>query len=168
MGMHLLSSFNSPKWKKVRVTHSCPTLCDPMDYTAHGILQARIPEWVAFPFSRGSSQPRDQTQVSHIAGRFFASWATREVQEYGVGSLSLLQGSSQPRNQTRVSCTAGGFFTNWVAKSPIYVTCSFEPKIQVEAALSKYPEPGHGHQGQSVLLWGRATALAQAWGLWGD
>ena len=55
-----------------------------------------------------------------------------------------------------------------LAKSPIYVTCSFEPKIQVEAALSKYPEPGHGHQGQSVLLWGRATALAQTWGLWGD
>jgi len=42
-----------------------------MDYTVHGILQARILEWVAFPFSRGSSQPRDPTQVSHIAGRFF-------------------------------------------------------------------------------------------------
>ena len=43
----------------VKVAHSCPTLCDPMDYTVHGILQARILEWVAFPFSRGSSQPRD-------------------------------------------------------------------------------------------------------------
>ena len=42
--------------------------CDPMDYTVHGILQARILEWVAVSFSRGSSQPRDQTQVSHIAG----------------------------------------------------------------------------------------------------
>ena len=40
------------------------TLCDPMDYTVHGILQARTPEWVAFLFSRGSSQPRDQIQVS--------------------------------------------------------------------------------------------------------
>ena len=47
-----------------------------MDYTVHGILQARILEWVAFPFSRGSSQARDQTQVSHIAGGFFPSWAT--------------------------------------------------------------------------------------------
>ena len=46
-----------------------------MDYTVHGILQARIVEWVAFPFSRGSSQPRDWTQVSCIAGRFFTSWA---------------------------------------------------------------------------------------------
>ena len=52
----------------------------PMDYTVHGILQARILEWVAFPFSRGSSQPRDWTQVSHIAGGFFTSWATREAQ----------------------------------------------------------------------------------------
>ena len=44
---------------KVKVTQLCPTLCDPMDYTVHGILQARILEWVAFPFFRGSSQPRD-------------------------------------------------------------------------------------------------------------
>ena len=59
---------------KVKVAQSCPTLCDSMDYTVvHGILQARILERVAFPFSRGSSQPRDQTQVSHIAGRFFIS-----------------------------------------------------------------------------------------------
>ena len=50
-----------------------------MDYTVHGILQARILEWVAFPFSRGSLQLRDQTQVSHIVGGFFSSWATREA-----------------------------------------------------------------------------------------
>ena len=42
-----------------------------MDYTVHGILQARILKWVAVPFSRGSSQPRDRTEASHIAGRFF-------------------------------------------------------------------------------------------------
>ena len=48
----------------------------PMDCMVHGILQARILEWVAFPFSRGSSQPRDWIQVSRIAGRFFTSWAT--------------------------------------------------------------------------------------------
>ena len=56
-----------------------------MDYTVHGILQARILEWVAFPFSKGSSQTRDQTQVSHIAGGLFSSWATREAQEYWSG-----------------------------------------------------------------------------------
>ena len=55
---------------------------DRMDYTLRGILQDRILEWVALPFSRVSSQPRDQSQVSHIAGGFFTSWATREAQEY--------------------------------------------------------------------------------------
>ena len=57
----------------VKVAQSCLTLCDPMDYTVYGILQTRILEWVAFPFSRGSSQPRDPTQVSRIAGGFFIS-----------------------------------------------------------------------------------------------
>ena len=56
---------------EVKGAQSCLTLCDPMDSTAHGILQARILEWVALPFFRGSSQPRDQTQVSLIASRFF-------------------------------------------------------------------------------------------------
>ena len=46
---------------EVKVAQSCPALCDPMDYTDHGILQARILEWVAFPFSRRSSQPRSLT-----------------------------------------------------------------------------------------------------------
>ena len=58
---------------KVKVAQSCLTLCNPMDCTVHGILQGRILEWVAFPFSRGSSQPRGRTQVSCIAGRFFTS-----------------------------------------------------------------------------------------------
>ena len=54
-------------------SQSCPTLCNPMDFTVSGILQARILEWVAFPFSRGSSQPRDRTQVSRIGRGFFTS-----------------------------------------------------------------------------------------------
>ena len=58
------------------VAQSCSTLCNPMDYkppgfSIQGILQARILEWVAISFSRGSYQPRDQTQLYHIAGRFF-------------------------------------------------------------------------------------------------
>ena len=56
------------------------TLCDPMDYTVHGIFQAKQLDWVAVPFSRGSSQPRNQTQVCCTAGRFFTSSATREAQ----------------------------------------------------------------------------------------
>ena len=62
-------------------TQSCPTLQDPMGCSqpgpsVHGILQARILGWVAFPFSRGSSQPRDQNWISHIVGGFFTIWAT--------------------------------------------------------------------------------------------
>ena len=67
---------------KVKVAQLCLTFCNPMDFTANGILQARILEWVAFPFFRESSQPRDGTQVSRIVGRFFTSWATREAQEF--------------------------------------------------------------------------------------
>ena len=63
------------------VDQLCPTLCNPMDCSlpdssVHGIFQARVLEWIAISSSRGSSQPRDQTQVSHIAGRFFTIWAT--------------------------------------------------------------------------------------------
>ena len=66
------------------VAKSCPILCDPMDYSlpgssVHGILQASILEWVAVSFSRRSSQPRDQTRVSRIAGRHFTIWATWEA-----------------------------------------------------------------------------------------
>ena len=67
---------------EVKVTQSCLTLCDCI---GHGILQARILKWVAFPFSRGPSQPRDRTQVSRITGRLFTSWAIREAQEYCSG-----------------------------------------------------------------------------------
>ena len=59
-----------------KVAQPCRTLCNPTDYTVHGILQARILERVAFPFSRGPSHLRDWTQVSLIAGWFFTSWAT--------------------------------------------------------------------------------------------
>ena len=63
----------------MKATQSCLTLYDPMDYTVHEVLQARILEWVAFPFSRGSSQPWDQTQLFCITGRFFTNSATMEA-----------------------------------------------------------------------------------------
>ena len=76
----------------MKVTQSCSTLCDPIDYTVHRILQARILEWVAFPFSRGSSQPRDPSQVSHIAGKSLPAEPQGKLKNTGMGSLSLLQG----------------------------------------------------------------------------
>ena len=70
------------KWSEV--AQSCPTLCDPMDCSLQGssihrIFQARMLEWVAISFSRGSSWPRDWTWVFHIAGRCFTVWATKEA-----------------------------------------------------------------------------------------
>ena len=59
-----------------------PTDCSLPGSSVHGILQVRRLEWVAVPFSRGSSQPRDQTQISHIAGGFFTVQATRQAQEH--------------------------------------------------------------------------------------
>ena len=76
-------SFLESEWARADLTNmlclvaqSRPTLCNPMDcsppgHSVHGIIQERILEWVAIPFSRGSSPPRDRTQVSHVAGRFF-------------------------------------------------------------------------------------------------
>ena len=123
-----------PHWK----SQSCLALCDPMDCSPpgssiHGIFWARVLEWVAISFSRGSSRPRGWTKVSFIAGRHFTIWATRESL---VGFLHWRQilyqlshkrhprilewvaypfsrWPSRPRNWTGVSCIAGGFFTNW-------------------------------------------------------
>ena len=69
---------------KVLVAQPCPSVCNPMDcsppgYCVHGIFQVRVLKWVAIPFSKGSSQPRDQTWVFCTAGRFFSIWATREA-----------------------------------------------------------------------------------------
>ena len=65
-------------YMKAKVVQLRPTLCKPMDYTVHGILLARILEWVAFAFSRGSSQPREWIQVSRIAGRFLPAEPPRK------------------------------------------------------------------------------------------
>ena len=74
-----------------KLLQSCLTLCDPTDCSppgssVHGILQARIVEWAAIPFCRGSSQPRDQTHVSCTEGRFFTIWASRRVDSLGYDS----------------------------------------------------------------------------------
>ena len=82
----------SYKWSEV--TQLCLTLCDPMDCSppgslVHGIFQAWILEWVAIPFSRGSSRPRDRTQVSRIVSRRLTVWATREAPDH-ISSTSIL------------------------------------------------------------------------------
>ena len=88
---------------KVLVSQSGPTLCNPMDFSppgssVHGILQARILEWVAISFSRGSARPRDKTWVSYIAGRLFSNWGTREVQRAKAYSILLLSDTHNNNN----------------------------------------------------------------------
>ena len=101
----------------VKVTQSCLTLCNPMDCTVHGILQARILEWAAFPFLQGifptqGSNPRIPHcrqilyQLSHKASPRILEWVADPFSNR----------SSWPRNQTRVSCIAWGFFTNWATR----------------------------------------------------
>ena len=89
--------------------------CDPMDYTVHGILQARILEWVAFPFSTQGLNP----------GLLHCRWILYQLSHKGSPGIlewvadPFSRGSSLPRNQTGVSCIAGGFFTNWVMREAV-------------------------------------------------
>ena len=93
-------------WMKVKVTQSCPTHCDPMDYTVHGILQVRILEWVAIPFPRGSSQPRDRPRSPTLQVDSLSTEPPGKPKNTGVGSLSLLQGifPTQELNQDLLHC----------------------------------------------------------------
>ena len=100
-----------------------------------GILQAKILEWVAMPSSRGSSQPRDWTQVSRTAGGFVTIWASRgspRILEWVAYPLS--RGSSLPRNWTRLSCMAGGFLTRWATRETPFQ--SIEKKKERDIAQS--------------------------------
>ena len=94
------------------IAQSCLTLCDPMDCSspgssAHGILQARVWEWVAISFSRGSSRHRDWTWISCTAGRFFTISATREAHYLVTISLALPQ-------MRRMWCNLPMYFVLWL------------------------------------------------------
>ena len=109
---HIRQRRSPKKMVKSEVAQSCPTLCDSMDCSlpgspVHGIFQARTLKWVAISFSRRSSQPRDQTQVSLTAGRVFTIWVIREAQQDGRRSkimftikLHTHQRSSEGANKT--------------------------------------------------------------------
>ena len=113
---------------KVKVAQSCPTLCNPMDYTVHGILQARILEWVAFLSLLQESFP---TQWSN-PGFPHCRWILYQLSHQGSPRIlewvgcPFPRGSSWARNWTRVSCIAEGFFTNSAIK--IYFIYDSPPK----------------------------------------
>ena len=118
------------KWSEA--AQSCPTLCNPMVYSplgssVHEILQARVLEWVAIPFSRGSSQPRDRTQVSRIAGRHFNLWATREALWWCMIYVFLWLTSLSIIICRSIQVAANGIiFLLWLSKNnimPFAATC---------------------------------------------
>ena len=128
----MLVLFSSAVSLKVKVAQSCPTLCDPMDYTVHGILQVRILYWVNFLqgiFPTQGSNPglrhcrQILYQLNHKESPRILEWV----------AYPFSSGSSQPRNQTRVSCTSGGFFTNCtIRKKTISLITSLGTSLVVQ------------------------------------
>ena len=106
------------------------TLCDPMDYKVHGILQVRILEWVAVPFSRGSSQPRHWTQVSHTAGGLFTSWTPRAAGGRSLLGLRLQRSGFNEIRETREE-------VSWSRTSPLgFISLYFEKSCSVQRSWS--------------------------------
>ena len=134
------------------IDQSCLTLCDSMDYIAHGILQARILEWVAVPFSRGSSQPRYWTQVSHTTGRFFTSWATR-----AAGRRSLLGPRLQRSGFNELRETHNE--VSWPRTSPLgVIILCFEESCSMQRSWLCY----------GYLLRMRIDSFGSSMARWGD
>ena len=120
---------------KVKAAQSCPTLWDLTDYTVHGILQARILEWVAFPFSRRSSQPQGWNPgLPHSRQILYQLTHQGSPRTLERVACPFSSGSSRPRNWTGVSCMAGGFFTNWATRA---APCMSE-ELNIQRCLSRF------------------------------
>ena len=128
----MLCTFTSVLIAQLCLTLCNPKECSPPGSSIHGILQARVLEWVAISFSRGSSQPRDQTQVSHIAGRRVNLWATREVvllpilfPFYRWGNPGRGQRNTWSKDTHLISIGAGNCFQ----EAPLCLFCSILSKV---------------------------------------
>ena len=116
---------------KSKVAQSCPTLCSPTDYSlpcfsVHGIFQARVLEWVAISFSRGSSRPRDRTRVFRIAGRRFTIWATKEAFKYDVNCRFVIDTLYQAKEMFFCCLLGWGFYQNWMLDFAEYFSVPIE------------------------------------------
>ena len=137
---------------EVKVAQSCPTLCNHMDYTVHGILQARILEWAAIPFSRGSSQPRNRTGVSCLAGGFLTNWAMREARNVSVSIASLAEEYRRVTLHFRINGHSADDVTfSLIKNTPGTI-------IETEAVLTP---PSHSHSSHPSYLPNRKVVLEE-------
>ena len=114
---------------KVKVIQSCPILCDSMDYSVHGILQGRILEWVTLPFSRGSSQSRNQTQVITLQVNYLPGEPQGKPKNNGVGSLSFIQRIFPTQELTGIFCTTHSVFYQPSYQGTPKYTCELHNKV---------------------------------------
>ena len=121
-----------------------PMDCSPPGSYLHGILQARIPEWLQ-PFPSPGDLPKSGMELGSPALQADSSPSEPpgKPKNTGVGSLPFSRGSSWPRNQTRISCIAGGFFTSWATREApstlslsLYVTSSEKPSLRASSEAS--------------------------------
>ena len=134
----------------MKVAQSCPTLCYPMDSPVHGVLQARIMEWVAFPFSRGSSHPGTEPRSPSLQADSLPDEPQGKPKNTRVGSLSLLQGIFPPRDRTQVSHIVGGFFTSHKGYTSVSSVTQSCPTLCEPMDCSRPGFPVHP-QSQSLL-----------------
>ena len=134
-------------WKWKLLSH-VQLFATPWDYTVHGTLQARIPEWIAIPFSRGSSQPRDQTRSPSLQGDSLPAEPPGKPKNTGVGSLSLLQQifPTQESNQCLFHC-------RWILYQQSYQGSPGKPPKSM--LLAHFPAL------LSYFVW--CTGLTQVW-----
>ena len=116
--VHGVSQARMVERKSVKIAQLCLTLCDLMDYTVHGILQARILEWVAFSFSGDLPNPGIKSRSPTLQVDSLPAEPLGKPKNTGMGSLSLLQRIFLTRNQTMVSCIAGGYFPTELSGKP--------------------------------------------------
>ena len=143
------------------VAQSRPTLCDPMDHTVHGVLQARILEWVAFPFSRGPSQPRSPT----LQAASSPAEPPGKPKNTGVGSLSLLQWifPTQESNRGLLHCRQILYQLSYQgspSKTPHNVCLPLSPTTVLPLRSHLVPPLSSGHTGTLLLRGSRQAPIS--------
>ena len=130
----------------------CSMDCSPPDSSVHGIFQAKILEWIAIPFSRGSSQPRNLTQVSCIAGRFLTIWATKESQTTSLQCVTLWHIHPYP-----------GLTTDIVLPLPLWRTTSSNLELYFVLLRQYIPNDQNGWNREGERKTSRNCGYGQRW-----